>query len=172
MKKLTFTLITAILLISCSKEKPLAIQQDQKQIVGSAAPNVVGTDNYTNTSYNPCTDEYVFVSYKVHYAITQVIKGDTTFYTYDVSYGGTTGVGLTSGTKYIGTGHVTAHVKYISASIYDYRVIGDGVVNIRVTLNAPGSNNDLITSVIYHFSTTPNQYILIDKDRISYDACH
>lgn len=130
MKKLFFYLfILLIIMISCSKETPLPLNDKRQQEATIAATsnrvNAVPIDesanfDYYNYVWNPCSNEWIALSGTGHYELKGMISEDKITYVVHFNLSNVKGVALSSGIPYITT--QTFNYSNTASFVGDHRV--------------------------------------------------
>jgi len=159
-----------ILFVNCNKEVV-----KQTSAASSDVSNTETRDRYTSsmpvdyTEFNTCTQEYVHITGFWNYVVTWTTVGNRTNYTYHFKYDGVTGVGLTSGTKYQGTGHVTEHdVSVWNGEGYD---LERSKINNKIIFTSKGGDNNFSSYAFYDFKVGDNGALMVDESRFKFNYC-
>ncbi len=173
------SLITLMLLalISCQKttvipEKsipPASISNGQ--LSNSVIPyRYTATQPIDYTEFNPCTQEYVHVTGSWDYSVTWTVVNNLFNYTYNFHYNGITGIGLTTGITYKGTGHVTDQEQ--EQAVWNglwYELKSGNTTNKIIFTSRIGGN--FSSYAFYHFVVGSDGRLIVNDSRYEFNYC-
>jgi hypothetical protein len=161
-----------LLFANCNKE---IAKQQKENIASSTSNSSAAHQKYTSTTpvdytqFNPCTQEYVHITGFWDYSVTWDTVKNTINYTYHFKYDGVTGIGLTSGRKYNGTGHVTEHDQYVwDGQLYQLKKTN---ITNKIIFTSKDGRNNFSSYAFYHFRVNDDGALRIDKSRFEPGYC-
>jgi hypothetical protein len=155
-KTVFFWFIAAGTLMGCSKGDQLETGQQSNGAYSSNAVSAVPINEDATIPlqiyvYNPCSGEYVQINGTIRYKLRGMISNNKITYILHYNYSNVTGVGLSSGTKYIANGafnysntdNFSQQLVYQQNSTFNYIALrGDASFKIindwHLTVNANG----------------------------------
>ena len=137
-------------------------------VPASAAVEPVVSNEWIDLSggtWNPCTDEWVEITGRVHYVYSVVYHetGDMTFTEHMNAH--VTGVGMTTGARYVfpsvGNEHSTAafdYAPYVYTKVYRYQAI------------TPGHGNNDVYWQLMHFTVNADGTVTSEVDQSGFEC--
>jgi len=181
MKKIITIAATLILFMSCTKELTKPDSQLQTLSVSKSTPIIFsGDDTYQidpYTFFNECTGEEVYIAGSIQYHFQYTILRDSVHATFEAHYDNLTGIGLVSGNKYQGSGHVIQSFTGLAVtSVNDYGVtyiLTPTIYNIlnKATLATPGGGNNITWDLSYHLTINSSGTLIIEKIDWKFEHC-
>jgi hypothetical protein len=162
-----------ILLINCDKE--VAKEKKENAAISNTVNNSAAHQKFTSrmpvdyTQFNPCTQEYVHVTGFTEYSVIWDTVKNSIHYTYHFQYDGVRGVGLTSGLKYKGTGHVTEHDQYVwDGQLYQLKKTN---ITNKIIFSSKNGGNNFSSYAYYHFNVNNDGSLRTDKSKFEPGYC-
>lgn len=169
--KQTFLLLPfALLFFACKKETT----EKNKAAYSAGLHNSVSRYRYSQTvsvdfkEFNSCTQEYVHITGLWKYHVRWVIVNNFWNYTYEFNYDSVKGIGLTTGLRYKGTGHVTDH-EQSTWNGETWELKKTSITN-KIIFTSPGGNN-FSSYAFYHFAVNSNGALTVDHSRYRFNYC-
>lgn len=173
----TILLFTGVVATSCKKEigsgnNSRSSERNIDKPGNKATPDIYTSSYEINyTSFNPCTGEDVAVSGSVKYRVTWVRVGNKLNYTYHFGYDKVKGVGLTTGTRYNCSGHISEAMQATVVGVepnVSYELRHDNITN-KIQMTAPAGKK-MVSTASYKV-VVKNGVLLVDKSHYEWDAC-
>lgn len=175
MKKSFISILALVSLFSCQKEmiKPDAVNPVNPVSSANAAPQIYRAQNIypvDDIRFNPCTLEDVHLTGAIKTEESYTIAGKTFNYTFKFHYEGVSGVALTTGKIYKGTGNYIDNNQAKWSNAAGGYLFAHENSKLQISFTSPGSPSVMSTGDA-HFVIKPDGTVIISEINFNWDYC-